>query len=182
MITLKEQILDTAESDIRSGGYNNFNFTALATRLDISIEEIERYFPTKADLTIDVVLRYRLAVNDALKKISQDYTSIEERLYHYANFFERAIIIDNKICPCTILGAEIDALPREIQSEVKLFFTDNINWLSVAIFADQKNAKLSAQQLIASLDGAALLAKLLEDPGLITQLISRFTQNPLHIH
>ncbi|WP_299002215.1 TetR/AcrR family transcriptional regulator [uncultured Shewanella sp.] len=176
MPLIQEQILDAAESYIRSGGYNSFNFSALAAKLNINTEEIEHYFPTKSELSIAVVLRYRLAVNDALEKISQDYTSIEERLYHYANFFERAIIIDNKICPCTILGAEIDALPSEIQSEVKQFFIDNINWLSVAIFADQKNAKLSAQQLIASLDGAALLAKLLGDKGLITQLIARFTQ------
>ncbi|WP_298774146.1 TetR/AcrR family transcriptional regulator [uncultured Shewanella sp.] len=176
MTSIKKQILDSAESGIRSGGYSNLSFSGLAATLNISIEEIEHYFPTKAKLSIAVVIRYRLTVNEALAKISENYTNIEERLYHYANFFERAIIIDNKICPCTILGAEIDALPKEIQTEVKQFFIDNINWLSVAIFADQKNAKLSAQQLIASLDGAALLAKLLGDPGLITQLIARFTQ------
>ncbi|WP_299491574.1 TetR/AcrR family transcriptional regulator [uncultured Shewanella sp.] len=180
MISITEKILNAAENDIRSGGYNNFNFSKLATSIDTSIEHIERYFPNKDELTVAVVQRYRIGVNDTLAKISQDYSNIEERLYHYASFFERAILIDKKICPCTILGAEIDALPTAVQVEVKQFFIDNINWLSEAIFLGEKGAKLNAQQLIASLDGAALLSKLLDDPGLITQLVARFTQKSVH--
>lgn len=177
MTSTVKQILDHAETQIRTGGYNGFSLNDIATSINIKNSNIQQHFPKKSDLAFAVVFRYRNQVNEALQQISNDYSNIEERLYHYASFFERAIILDNKICPCTILGAEIDALPSEIQNEVKQFFIDNINWLSEAIFIGQKDAILRAQQLIASLDGAALLSKLLGDPGIITQLIARFTRD-----
>ncbi|MCL1124463.1 TetR/AcrR family transcriptional regulator [Shewanella surugensis] len=177
MTSTVEQILDSAESQIRIGGYNSFSVNDIATAINIKNSNIQQHFPEKADLAFAVVFRYRNQVNQALEQIERDYTNIEERLYHYASFFERAIILDNKICPCTMLGAEIDVLPSEIQTEVKQFFLDNISWLSKAIFSGKKDATLRSQQLIASLDGAALLSKLLGDPGIITQLIARFIKD-----
>jgi TetR/AcrR family transcriptional repressor of nem operon len=71
------------------------------------------------------------------------------------------------MCLCGLLGAQSDALPEQVKIEIKRFFELNINWLQT-VYIDEKGlavdiAKTKAIQLLATLEGMMILAKVLDD-------------------
>ena len=78
----------------------------------------------------------------------------------------RQSLIDNKqMCLCGMLGAEIDSLPTLVAQETKVFFDENIEWLtSVFHQTETKNkAEIKAKTLVSMLEGALILSRTRKD-------------------
>ncbi|MFT5706089.1 MAG: TetR/AcrR family transcriptional repressor of nem operon, partial [Oceanospirillaceae bacterium] len=94
----------------------------------------------------------------------------------YINAFKAALKKDNQMCLCGLLGAQSDALPEQVKLEIKRFFELNIYWLQQA-YIEERNmtivmAKIKATQLLASLEGMMILAKVLNDSSVFDSLIA----------
>jgi TetR/AcrR family transcriptional repressor of nem operon len=55
----KIEILDVAQEAIQKRGYNAFSYADLAEAVGIRKASIHHYFPSKADLGLAVIRRYR---------------------------------------------------------------------------------------------------------------------------
>jgi TetR/AcrR family transcriptional repressor of nem operon len=81
--------------------------------------------------------------------------------------FKAALEKDNQMCLCGLLGAQLDALPEQVKSEIKRFFELNINWLQQRYIEEKymttASAEAKAIQLLASLEGMMILSKVLDD-------------------
>ena len=64
-----EQVLDLAQSLIQLRGYNAMSYRNLADEIGVKTASIHYYFPTKEDLGLALLKRYRLAFKNALAGI-----------------------------------------------------------------------------------------------------------------
>lgn len=159
-----ENIKDVAESCIRSKGYNSFSFREIASAVGIKSASVHYHFPTKGDLGAAVVQRYTERFLAALGDPEDSAIKPEQLLQRYIEAFRNALIKDQKLCLCGMLGAESASLPEEVIRETRRFFKDNIKWLTVVFSRNNDNAdtaKNNAVYLLSSLEGAMMVSNTL---------------------
>jgi hypothetical protein len=69
-----------------------------------------------------------------------------------------------------MLGAEGGTLPESVVPRVKSFFTRNVDWLS-DLLAGRSGARAQAVVLLASLEGALIVARALEEDAAFEQVV-----------
>lgn len=172
-----EKILTVAEALIQQKGYNAFSYKDIAHIVGIKTSSIHYYFPTKADLGKQVVVRHIEALCQSLEAVLNSSISSKEKLMA---FFDTVIAktydADRKMCLGGILAAEILTLPESLQLEVRAFFKRIEKWLVLLLkdaqisgeFRLQADPQQVAKLALAVLEGALLLARLYQDPGSLT--------------
>ncbi|WP_299011011.1 TetR/AcrR family transcriptional regulator [uncultured Shewanella sp.] len=175
-----ERIIQSAESQIRIGGYNAFSFREIAKEIGIKSASIHYHFPTKPDLAILVANRYTQNFQDLLKLIEQKSLLPKDRLSNYINLFRHAIKVDKKMCLCGMLASENDVLPDALQMEVKQFFTMNIEWLKAHLFTHSHTATAQAMQLLACLEGSLLLTNAMRSNDIFELISAQLIEQDHH--
>lgn len=162
----RTKILDAAEAQIESRGYNAVSFRELATELGIKSASIHYHFPSKADLAAALVGRYRArfeAIRSGLDQLPGDELA---KLQAFATGVAESFSSKGRMCLCGILAAETSTLPPEVVAEVQGFFADNERWLA-ALLAKGKRAgtlrfsgaaELAARSFFGGIEGAMLAA------------------------
>lgn len=155
-----EAILNAAEIRIRDGGYNGFSFRDLAADVGVKSSSVHFHFPTKEILVAAVVRRYVERLEAAL---DEEEGAGATPVQAWRSVFRRALIEDGRMCLCGVLGAEIGGLPPEVAEEAGRFFTRGIDRLT----RSESGAgleKADAIRILATLEGAMVMAKVLGDP------------------
>ncbi len=173
-----ERILDVAQSHIQRFGYNGFSFRDVAAEVGMKSASVHYHFPTKADLGVAVVKRYHEQFAAALGGASDSALSVEELLARFANVYLAVLNADQLMCLCGMLGAEVAALPEDVATEVKNFFSYSIDWLTIVYERkDQSNGKsetmaprIKAQRHLATMQGALILARSMRDPKVFNEI------------
>ncbi len=169
-----DKILDIAELQVRAGGYNSFSFREISKLIGIKSASIHYHFPTKIDLGVAIATRYSDRFQTQLRQLSETTALPVERLQSYIGIFRTSLVCDQKMCLCGQLASESEVLPEEIRHATQQFFHQNLSWLSSDVFqlagftSEQANKK--AAWLIASLEGALLMSKVLEDNQVFEQI------------
>ncbi|MEL0628830.1 TetR/AcrR family transcriptional regulator [Psychromonas aquatilis] len=160
----KEELLRIAENKVRSGGYSNFSFRELANEVGIKNSSVHYHFPTKADLGAELAHQYTDNFLAALGDIEDIKAQGKNPIDVYTGLFNGALLIDNKMCLCGLLGAQNETLPEKVQIEVKRFFHKNLTWLTAAHEANgEENPPQAAITTISLLEGAMMISKALND-------------------
>ncbi|MGH1485764.1 MAG: TetR/AcrR family transcriptional regulator [Cellvibrionaceae bacterium] len=157
------RIIESAENQARSGGYNAFSFREIAKDIGIKSASIHYHFPTKADLAAALAKRYTEKFSGHLSSIENTTKDLHGKLSDYADLFYFALKTDQKMCLCGLFAAEMDVLPSDVKTETRQFFETNLSWLE-QLFADNQidSPKTEAMKLLANMEGAMLLAKAFE--------------------
>jgi TetR/AcrR family transcriptional repressor of nem operon len=163
----KNEILDCAQTLIQKRGYNGFSYADISSAVGIRKASIHHHFPTKVDLAIAVVERYREVFNACLLNInSQKNWMNKVRLY--AELY-KDVLGEDKLCLCGMLASDMETLPDEVKKVVRDFLYDNADWLVEVLVSH--NPKLSKQrllniawQIINLLQGGIVMARILQDP------------------
>ncbi|MBQ4833809.1 TetR/AcrR family transcriptional regulator [Pseudoalteromonas sp. MMG010] len=167
----KEALLKAAESKVRIGGYGNFSFRELANEVGIKSASVHYHFPTKADLGAALAHQYTNSFLAALGDPVAIKASGKNPIEVYSQLFRSALITDNKMCLCGLLGAESDSLPEQVRTEVKRFFNQNLAWLCSAHAENgDKNPAQSAIATVSILEGAMMISKSLDDNSYFEQV------------
>jgi len=154
------RILDAAQRAIERLGYNGLSFREIAATVGIKSSSVHYHFPTKGDLGAAVARRYTDLLVAALDRHQADPAVAIET---YVGLIRTQLHDGGRMCLCGMLAAEIDALPDEVQSEVRRFVGANVDWLS-ATFASQNGGdpeafRARASAVFAALEGAMLIAR-----------------------
>lgn len=164
-----DKILDLAELQVRAGGYNSFSFREISKEIGIKSASIHYHFPTKVDLGVALANRYTTRFNEKLAQILVEHEQPTKRLERYIDLFRQSLLCDQKMCLCGQLASESEVLPEPVRMATQQFFVTNLAWLRTQVFeASGLSASLAAQRaagLLASLEGALLMAKVLNDNG-----------------
>lgn len=178
MENVKERLVDTAEALIQRRGYNGFSYRDIAAEVGIRAASIHYHFPTKADLGAQVAARYTDRFMNRLAAAEAKTDDASRLLAIYVAMFKATLEDDRRMCLCGILAAEIAALPEAVATAARLFFEANLNWLTLHMprrseggTPHTKSARrILAAHFLASLEGAMIVAKGLDDPKLFDQI------------
>jgi len=165
----KEALLKVAEDKVRQGGYNNFSFREIANDVGIKSASVHYHFPTKADLGAALAHQYTDAFLEALGDVADIKAKGKNPIDVYTQVFRGALIDDDKMCLCGLLGAQNESLPEKVQAEVKRFFDLNLTWLVTAHTANgEANPEHAAITTVSLLEGAMMISKALNDHSYFT--------------
>lgn len=165
------QIVDTAISMIREGGYHSFSFRQIASELGIKSASIHYHFPTKEDLGVAVTERYSV---DFLASL--DHPPEHDRpADFYIDAFQNSLERHQAACVCGILAAEAGRLPQPILDALADFTKKNVKWLEEALQIQcpewpEEKVTESALSFFSTLEGAITFAALTQQPKHLKQV------------
>lgn len=176
-----ELVLDVAQILAQTRGFNGFSFRDLAAAIGVKSASIHYHFPSKADLGVALVRRYRRRFEEAFGEAESRHGSAANRLKSFVEIF-RSSLAEDRLCLCGMLGAERDSLPLEVAAEVRDFFACCEGWLTTQMKQGRQDGNLAfagspqvpALQLLALLEGALVVARSLEDPARFDRVTACF--------
>lgn len=173
--TVRDNILDIAETLIQTNGYNAFSFRDISEIAKIKTSSIHYYFPTKADLGKAVVARHIDILHAELVQVLENKSiAYKKKITLFLDsVFSKTYASNKKMCLGGMLASDVLTLPESIQSEVKAFFNRIEKWLEKLLLQGKKagdfyftgNVKKEAEFILALLEGSLLLARLFQDEG-----------------
>lgn len=150
--TIRDAILDAAQTRARTAGYSGFSFRDIATDVGIKSASVHYHFPTKADLAYALMERYRGAALEMLGTA----TDLRTALHRLVDLF-RAAAHDGEMCLCGALGAVPASLPPEVRQSAQRFSEALVDYLKAV--PDPAGAlPMEPEAVVALLEGALLLS------------------------
>jgi TetR/AcrR family transcriptional repressor of nem operon len=163
----REQILKTGSHLVQTRGFSAMSFGQIAELLAIKPPAIHYHFPSKTDLGLALVERYRQRYQRWMDEAADQGLSVTESLSGYIRIASRFHDDGRKVCPLGILTAELLALPAELVPAVCAMNDDLLNWLESLLERGRADGSLRfkgeardvAIVITASLQGALQLSR-----------------------
>lgn len=163
----REEIMNAAEELLQRRGYNGFSYQHVAVQLGIRNAAIHYHFPSKEDLGVALVRRYRERFREWCEQISA-HRSAWDRLQAYFNTYIDYLEAECKICPGGILGTEFEAISEEMRQEARLLMREIFEWLVETLELGRAQntlnypgeARHKAVEIGAALQGALQIARM----------------------
>jgi AcrR family transcriptional regulator len=165
----KRTILNLAESLLQDKGFNGFSYAHIASELGVKNAAIHYHFPTKEDLSIAVIQRYRdrfkLWINNSrVKDLSH-----EAKLDWFFNIYTDMRADKGKVCLVGSMEAEFNTIPEGLQAEVQALHKELLAWLQSILaegreagaFSFKGEAADKAAVILSTLQGALQMARAL---------------------
>jgi TetR/AcrR family transcriptional regulator, transcriptional repressor for nem operon len=165
----KRTILNLAEALLQDKGFNGFSYAHIANELGVKNAAIHYHFPSKEDLSIAVIQRYRerfkLWINNSrIKDLSP-----AQKLDWFFNIYTDMRADKGKVCLVGSMEAEFNSIPEGLQAEVQALHKELLAWLQSmlaegrAAGAFQFNGEPAnkAALILSSLQGALQMARAL---------------------
>lgn len=168
----RKELLDLAETLVRTRGYNGFSYRDLAERIGIKTASIHYHFPTKGDLGEALIENEREVFARNLAQLDAGEADPRRRLERFIQLFQATTIgCDNRMCLGAMLAVERETLPDAVEQAVRRLFEENEGWLAKLLEEGRKKrqfrfkgpAIVAARSLFSSLEGALLMARAFHD-------------------
>lgn len=152
MTDTASKILDVGQDLIQTRGYSAMTFQDIAAQVGIKKPSVIHHFPSKSDLGVAIVRRYRDTFATQLEEIKSDpQKNVREALDFYFSPYLHFAQTPNKVCLCGALAGEIPALPEAMRLEVKVFMEDHQRWLEEILRSGRRNGELTFDETPARL-------------------------------
>lgn len=158
-------ILDAAQQMMMTVGYNGLSFRDVAAAVGIKSASVHYHYPTKGHLGAAVARRYTDVLVAHMTELDRSCADPRAALAAYVATIRSTLETDGKMCLCGMLAAETDAVPAEVNAEVRRFIDLNIAWIADTIArATGKSAATAetrdhAMALFAAMEGAMMIAR-----------------------
>ena len=181
MSATAERILDAGQELIQSGGFSAMSFQDIASEVGIRKPSIIHHFPTKAELGVAIIRRYRDTFAAQLQQISEDpaKSSWDALEFYFSPYLFLASTPD-KVCLCGALAGEIPVLPEVMRVEVKQFIEAHQRWLEEILregvergeFVLIDSPKSLSRVIFNSLQGSLLVTRSTGDVSQLKEIIN----------
>lgn len=161
----KLAIMAAAEKSLLSQGYKAMSFRDLAAEVGIKSASVHYHFPTKNDLVLAVLRRYREDFSEHLVLPKKKRQAAQKALNKFIDGFRKRVIDNGTLSLCTVLAAEKNLLDQAILDEIETFYDIKIDWLATVVSYMKKGwmptdeTRHFAYQILASLHGASVLVQ-----------------------
>lgn len=118
----QQEILEIAESMLRSRGFNSFSYKDISSIMDIKNAAIHHYFPTKTGLSVQIVKQE----TGKIKRLRQ--TGIEGLKGLVTTFYHASM--KSQICLTGSLTPDYTQLPEEMQAAVREMCLVTLKWVA----------------------------------------------------
>lgn len=166
---MRQRIVQAAERRVRASGFAEMSFRDVATDVGVKSASVHYHFPTKADLGVAIVADYATRFSEALDNI--DTSDAMGAIDAYAALYDVALVVDEAICLCAIMGAESIGLPQPVNEQTRVFFQTNLAWLE-GLFKRHTGTSQAglARLVVTALEGAIIVASNAQDRSVLTDV------------
>lgn len=158
-------ILKRAELYLQDAGFSSFSFRDLAADLGIRSASVHYHFPSKEDLGVAMLQRYRERFERWVES-RRNSGSPKADLLEWFEYY-RHLARTGRICPGGAFGAEYSALPERVQRELTALAEQQRSWLRATLKAGRRLGEIraegriedQAEMVLAALQGATQVAR-----------------------
>ncbi len=170
----RRELLNMADTLVRTRGYNGFSYRDLAEQIGIKTASIHYHFPTKGDLGEALIENEREVFARNLAQLDAAEKDPRRRLERFIQLFQATTIgCDNRMCLGAMLAVEQETVPDAVGEAVRRLFAANEDWLAKLLEEGRKtrqfrfkgSADVAARFLFSSLEGALVTARAFHDTG-----------------
>ncbi len=174
-ISTSDRIIAAAEKRMRTGGFHGFSFREVAADVGIKSASVHHHFPAKEDLAAATAHAYAERFMAALGDPNDEGQNPLALIRRYIALFSKAQLEDRRMCLCGVLASEALDLPEQVTTEAQRFSALNVDWLKTVIRRTEKTAKprdaeARAKQIVASMEGAMMIANVTGDDCTFNQI------------
>lgn len=163
----KDKILDLAENLFEQQSFSGFSYADIAKPLGIKNAAIHYYFPSKADLGLALIQRYRERLKSYRDHMMQKYGDDPLRLFNGFVAIPKSFLDAQQGCPMSVFNTDHKHLPDKMHAEIALLGQEIRQWLiqilqlgqESGVFNFRGNLQQRVTLIMSSLQGAMLLAK-----------------------
>ena len=163
----RELLLDAAETAVRTRGYTDFSFADLSKAVGIRKASIHYHFPTKSDLSLELMCRYTSQMDQARLKIDAKQQTAGVRLDAMIRHYRAALHNGAQVCLCVSMTLSLESLTEPVRRKVAAFREAMILWLTDVFAAGRADGSIGgttdveadARATLALLEGAHLAAR-----------------------
>ena len=165
----KRTILNMAEGLLQDKGFNGFSYAHIASELGVKNAAIHYHFPTKEDLSIAVIQRYRerfrLWINNArIKDLAPP-----AKLDWFFSIYTDMRADKGKVCLVGSMEAEFNSIPDGLRAEVQTLHKELLAWLQTTLLEGRNAGAFrfngepanKAALILSTLQGALQMARAL---------------------
>ena len=175
----KTALLDAAEHAARHHGIDGFSYADLAAEVGIRKASIHYHFPTKADLSVAMLQRYRANI-ERLRDETAESVPAAQRLAAIVARYREALGGGQRLCLCVALIASVESLSPEMLEEIARFRAMMRAWLTDVFRQAAKDGSIAntadpaseAAAALALLEGAQLTARAARDEALFDNAVA----------
>ena len=168
----KAELIQAARIIIQTKGFHAFTFQDLADKLKIRKPSIYHYFPTKADLGVDILEDGVVWFNCWCQELKAKNPSPLKKIEAYLKFFHYLSGDGKRVCPGGAFMIIWPILPGKLQKAVKKIIAVQIEWLKETLEQGRKSGEITekggpeeqAQMILASLQGGLQTSRAQGDP------------------
>lgn len=170
-------ILDAALELAQKRGYAGFSFRDVAQAVGVKSASIHYHFPTKDDLVEALIARYSEAFMTELGARYARNPTPKTAVLAFIGMCRDVLVEGNRMCLCGIMASEADLLPAPARTGTAAFFETCAEWLSPHMAElGEDDPKAAAQDIIARLEGAMLMARVAGDTSAFTTIAERISR------
>lgn len=174
----RKLILDMAEELLLTRSFSAFSYSNIATTLGVKNAAIHYHFPSKTDLGLAIIQRYRRRFKRWTEQQEMLSADPWQKMEWYFDLTVRYYDQNQRICPTGVLSAEFLVLPPEMQAETRLFVEDLLAWCTRILEEGQQQgyfnfagvAREKAVNIMAALQGGLQLTRVLASPVLLDNI------------
>jgi TetR/AcrR family transcriptional repressor of nem operon len=163
----KTRLLDAAQRLVQRRGHNGYSFRNLSQEVGIRTASVHYYFPTKTDLAVALVRRYRKELDEAMADIAVRKDSLVDRLDSTVRLYTDTLSNESRICLCAALAGEYLSLPRPVRIELQALIADGEKWIARLLTEGRARGEIAkdrdpfclARLWYAALQGALLVSR-----------------------
>lgn len=176
--TVRERLLEHAQTLLMARGYNGFSYRDLSALVGVKTSSIHYHFPSKDQLALAAVEAYSAAAREAMDRIP-DTLAPDVRLRRFADGAAHLVHRGEYVCLCGMLAADLASLPESVRQAVRAYFDMNEAWLAAVLAQGQAQGVLvvktspqaAARALMAAFQGSVLAARLFGEPRRAVEVV-----------
>ena len=174
----RKLILDTGEELLLTRSFSAFSYSNIAGALGVKNAAIHYHFPSKTDLGVAIIQRYRRRFKRWTEQQEMLSADPWQKMEWYFDLTVRYYDQNQRICPTGVLSAEFLVLPEEMQVETRLFVEDLLAWCTRILEEGQQQgyfifagvAREKAVNIMAALQGGLQLTRVLASAQLLDNI------------
>jgi len=167
----RSALLALAETAARNRGFDGFSYADLANGVGIRKASVHHHFPTKADLSTEMMRHYSEKLEQTLHEVAGNAPNAAARLSALVGIYRDALGKGDSLCLCVSLAAVRDNLTDAAIAEMAAFRVMMKTWIAecfaVALsdrsIQDVGDPNEEAASVLAQLEGAQIAARVAKD-------------------
>ena len=175
----KQTIIAKTQELIQKNSFNSVTFDNIAKELHIKKPSVIYHFRSKEELGLEVLKSYRNQIQTEISNLDRYTDEPLTKLKNYFRFFANIHRTVMGMCPAGVMTAEFNSLSKEMQKELKGFFSENFNWLIKILEEGKKQDKLGfpgqakdrAYLIAGAIEGGLMFARMEGDSQIFWNIL-----------